>query len=95
MKKMLIGIIILIVVVLLVLEYEKKTVRNQTYYKIYQNKCQNGNLVGCYHLAFLYSKGKGGLEQDKSQAKQLFYRSCNGGIKEACKHYKTLSDAGY
>jgi len=95
MKKILIGVIIIIVVALLVFEYEKKTVKNQNYYKIYQKQCRQGNLVGCYHLAFLYSRGKGGLAQDKSKAKHLFYRACDGGVRESCKHYKILRDAGY
>jgi TPR repeat protein len=46
-------------------------------------------LTACNNLAWLYEHGDG-VAQDKAQARSLYLRACDGGIKYACDNLRLL-----
>jgi len=50
-------------------------------------------MSGCLNLGVLYYNGQG-IRQNKSKAKELFGKACDGGHQNGCKNYKILNEQG-
>lgn len=53
--------------------------------------CDSGNAQGCFHLAALYEKGEG-VVQNKYKAAALYTQACNGGEAHGCSNMCLMYD---
>lgn len=62
--------------------------------EIDRQACDGGDMGGCLNLGVAYANGEG-VKQDKSKAKALFGKACDGGSQKGCGYYKILNEEGY
>ena len=51
--------------------------------ELYNKACDGGEMLGCTNLGYLYSHGKGVI-QDIQKANLLWEKACNEGYNTAC-----------
>jgi len=61
--------------------------------KLWTQACDNGNMDGCYNLAYMYANGKGTLHNEKKAA-GLYKRNCDAGDSKACSNLGALYENG-
>lgn len=57
----------------------------------FEKACDSGNPKGCFHLAALYEKGDG-VVQNKYKAVSLYTQACNGGETHGCGNISLMYD---
>jgi len=46
--------------------------------------CDEGNMVGCFNIGYMYMKGIRGATKDENKALEYFKKACNGGDIDGC-----------
>jgi TPR repeat protein len=63
---------------------------------LYDRACLNENLEACNFLGTLYTVGViGVLRANKTTAKTLHKKACDGGLVKGCSNYKVLEEMGF
>ncbi|HHF6577579.1 TPA: tetratricopeptide repeat protein [Haemophilus influenzae] len=59
--------------------------------KWYRKAAEQGDAKAQAMLGFLYFLGKGGVQVNKSLAKEWFGKACDNGYQDGCKYYSKLN----